>query len=149
LAQETVGAVTPVQAVERGLPLARAMVMRPDEMTREDVEKLLAANVMKREIARLYGFRSTKMFYRKLTELGLHKPAPAPVKRAAKDGRRLSVGEAQAAVRRLEANIECCERVLSTALTKDVYEAVYGLRREYKAELSRITEALGRTKIVV
>ena len=61
----------------------------------------------------------------------------------------LTVSEAQAAVRRLEANIECCDRVLSAALTKDVYETVYGLRREYKAELSRIVEALGRTKIVV
>lgn len=63
---------TPVECLELGIDLAKAQQMKPEDLTLEDIKKLLAAGVSKYKIRKLYGFRSPSSLYAKLKKWGLH-----------------------------------------------------------------------------
>lgn len=127
-----------------------ACVMTPQDLTREDALKLLAAKVSKREIARRYGFRSPKVFYRALTELGLHTPRQASGAAKETAGTELTIFEALSFKQRLKANYEAWQWVLRiTELPLDVVTEINRQIAHCESTIKKIDDALGAIRIQV
>lgn len=62
----------PVECLELGIDLAKAQVMKPEDLTREDAEKLLTAGITKYRIMKLYNFKGPGTLYIKLKKWGLY-----------------------------------------------------------------------------
>lgn len=163
-------APTPLEAIEQGIPLSQARVMAQGDLTREIAEKLLAAGVLKREIMRLYGYRSAQGFYGLLQKWGLYKSAAvrkqtatsgrqrrqpgAPGKNPA-SGTEISLREALERLDKARGNLESVKLIQKLALnhaselSEDVVAKLTALEEEYAAEAARIEAVLERTKVVI
>gem|GEM_PF-5353058 len=64
---------TPIECLEQRIAMTEARQMRPEDLNREDCQRLLEAGFENYVIARLYGFSETD-FFSKLKEWGLNKP---------------------------------------------------------------------------
>ncbi|MEW6448907.1 MAG: hypothetical protein AB1426_12650 [Bacillota bacterium] len=149
------GPPTPVEALERGLPLTTARVMTPADLTKETAEKLLAAGVTKREIMRLYSYRSSQGFFGRLQKWGLHKSAVAKSSKktpAKPRGKEVSLEEAIRTLDRARENLKSVKLIIKREkdlLTEDLTARLAAIEKEFAEEVSRFETALKNTKVVV
>lgn len=64
---------TPIECLEQHIAMTEARQMRPEDLTREDCQRLLEAGFPRNVIARVYGLSDSDLFF-KLKEWGLNKP---------------------------------------------------------------------------
>lgn len=147
-------APTPLEALQRGIPLSQARVMTPADLTRETAEELLAAGVAKREIMRLYGYRSSQGFFGKLQKWGLHASAKAKSRQGAPvtRGKEISLEEAVSRLDRARENLKSVTLIINQQkdlLTEEVAALLIKMETEFTKEVRRYETALKNTKVVI
>ncbi|GEA17764.1 hypothetical protein [Moorella sp. E306M] len=145
--------------------------MRPEDLTKEVAEKLLAAGISKKQMMKLYGFMSVGTFYYRLTKWGLHKkgqekpgvagqeaarpaePAEAePSESEKQEG--ITVSEALQRLQAARENVKCLTELLEDVacerfFTREVIANLEELRSKYTTEATRIEQALSQTRVVI
>lgn len=146
---------TPVEALERGIPLSEARVMTPADLTRETAERLLAAGVTKREIMRLYSYKSSQGFFGRLQKWGLHVSAKAKSHREAPAKTRrkeMSLEEAILHLDRARESLKSVTLIINQQkdlLTEEVAARLIALETEFAKDVKRYETALKNTKVVI
>lgn len=158
---------TPLECVEKGIPLDQARIMTPKDLTRETAERLLAAGVAKEEIKRLYGYSTNQLCFMTLAKWGLYKatrpklaaedpPAEPPAaKPPRRNGMDVPLPVAISLRDRFKANLRAVEDIFLYAtsgqlrLPEDVSRELAALQNKYAGELAKIESAFGPIRVTI
>lgn len=158
-------APTPLEALEQGVPLEQARRMRPEDLTKEAAEKLLAAGVTRRLLVELYGFASCGSLYPRLEKFGLHerkarnkktKAESRPRQEQQQNGKVISVAKALEEQALARENARCLKEIINIvtkkydiSLTENVMADLSALQRAYEDRAAKISLALDKVTVEV